>query len=359
LARQAGTFIKEEASMHSAIERRRALLLMTLAFGTFIAPAAAQNTQPYFKDKTIHMIVGSAPGGGYDAYGRLISEHLRQHIPGSPTVVVQNMPGAGSLIATNYIANVAPKDGTYIGAVNGLTATDLLIYPERTKFDPRLLQWIGSALRENHVGVVRSDSAVKTFDDVFKQELIISGTGGATNAYPTLTNAVLGTKFKVVSGYQGTAAGLLAVERKEVDGNVGITWASVKATQTAQIRDGKLKVFIQFGLKKHKELPDVPWIFDYAKTAADRAALNLVLSNQEFGRPFIAPQGTPADVVAILRKAFDEVMADPEFLADAAKRNLEIDATTGGEIQSLIDQIYKTPADVVERVKPILESIGQ
>src|SRR4051794_15696261 len=209
--------------MRIATGRRHALLWTALAFGALIQPAAAQNAQPYFKDKTIHLVVGSAAGGGYDAYGRLVSEHLRKHIPGAPTVVVQNMPGAGSLIATNYVANVAPKDGTYIGAVNGLTATDLLIYPERTKFDPRLLQWIGSALRENHVGVVRSDSPVKTFDDVFKQELIISGTGGATNAYPTLTNAVLGTKFKVVSGYQGTAGGLLAVERKEVDGNVGIT----------------------------------------------------------------------------------------------------------------------------------------
>jgi len=332
---------------------------MSFALGTLIQPAAAQNAEPFFKGKTIHMIVGSAPGGGYDAYGRLVSEHLRQHIPGNPTVVVQNMPGAGSLIATNYIANVAPKDGTYVGAVNGLIATDLLLYPDRTKFDPRKLQWIGSALKENHVGVVRSDAKVQTFAEVFKQELLVSGTGGSTNAYPTLTNAVLGTKFKVISGYNGTAAGLLAVERGEVDGNVGITYASVKATQTARLAEGKLKVFIQFGLKKHKELPDVPWIFDYAKNPADKAALNLVLSNQEFGRPFIAPQGTPNDVVAILRKAFDETMVDPEFLANAEKRKLEIDPTPGDEIQALIDVIYKTPTDVVERVKPILEASGQ
>jgi tripartite-type tricarboxylate transporter receptor subunit TctC len=332
--------------------------VVVIAVAAFIPPAAAQDA-PYFQGKTVHLIVGSAPGGGYDTYSRVISEHLRKHIPGNPTVVQQNMPGAGSLIATNYIANVAPKDGTVIGAVNGLIATDLLIYPDRTKFDPRKLQWIGSALRENHVGVVRSDSRVKTFEDSFKQELIVSGTGGSTNSYPVLTNALLGTKFKVVSGYNGTAAGLLAVERGEVDGNVGITWASVKATQTAALRDGKLKVFVQFGLKKHAELPDVAWIFDYAHSPADRAALNLVLGNQEFGRPYIAPPGTPDAVVAILRKAFDETMADPDFLADAEKRKLDIDATTGVEIQSIIEELHKAPPDVIARVKPIFDQTAQ
>jgi tripartite-type tricarboxylate transporter receptor subunit TctC len=341
--------------MNSAIGSRRALHFGVVALVALIQPAAAQDAAPYFKGKVIHLIVGSAPGGGYDAYSRVISEHMKKHIPGNPTIVIQNMPGAGSLVATNYIANVAPKDGTVIGAVNGLISTDLLIYPERTKFDPRKLQWLGSALRENHVGVVRSESPVKTFDDALTQELIISGTGGATNSYPALTNAILGTKFKIISGYTGTAQGMLAIERGEVDGNVGITWASVKATQSAAMRDGKLKVFVQFGLKKHPELPDVPWIFAYANNADDRAGLRLVLSNQEFGRPYIAPQGTPAAAVAILRKAFDATMADPEFLADAEKRKLDIDPTPGGEIHSIIEETYKTPPDVIARVKPFLE----
>ncbi len=345
--------------MNFAIGRALALRIVVVALPALMQPAAAQDAAAFYKDKTLRMIVGSAPGGGYDAYTRLIVEHLRKHIPGNPTIVVQNMPGAGSLIATNYIANVAPKDGTVIGAVNGLIATDLLIYPERTKFDPRNLQWIGSALRENHVGVARSDSPVKTFDDAFKQELIVSGTGGSTNSYPVLTNAVLGTKFKVVSGYNGTAAGLLAVERGEVDGNVGITWASVKATQSARLREGKLKVFVQFGLKKHAELPDVAWIFDYTHNAADRAALNLVLGNQEFGRPYIAPQGTPDSVVAILRKAFDETMADPEFLADAERRKLDIDPTSGVEIQSIIEELHRAPPEVIARIKPIFDQAAQ
>jgi tripartite-type tricarboxylate transporter receptor subunit TctC len=337
----------------------RTSLVGIIAFIALLPPAAAQDAATFYKDKTLRVIVGSAPGGGYDAYARVIVEHLRKHIPGNPMIVVQNMPGAGSLVATNYIANVAPKDGTVIGAVNGLIATDLLLYPERTKFDPRKLQWIGSALRENHVGVVRTGSPVKNFDDAFKQELIVSGTGGSTNSYPVLTNALLGTKFKVVSGYNGTAAGLLAVERGEVDGNVGITWASVKATQTAALRDGKLKVFVQFGLKKHVELPDVAWIFDFAHGPADRAALNMVLGNQEFGRPYIAPQGTPEPIVAILRKAFDETMADPDFLADAERRKLDIDPTTGVDIQSIIEELHKAPPDIIARVKPILEQNAQ
>jgi tripartite-type tricarboxylate transporter receptor subunit TctC len=339
--------------MNSAMASLRALSF-GLGIVALTQPAVAQEAA-YYKGKTIHLVVGSAPGGGYDAYSRVISEHLKKHIPGNPTIVIQNMPGAGSLVATNYIANVAAKDGTVIGAVNGLISTDLLIYPERTKFDPRKLQWLGSALRENHVGVVRSESPVKTFDDALTRELIISGTGGATNSYPALTNAILGTKFKIISGYTGTAQGMLAIERGEVDGNVGITWASVKATQSAALRDGKLKVFVQFGLKKHPELPDVPWIFAYANNGDDRAGLRLVLSNQEFGRPYIAPQGTPEAAVAILRKAFDETMADAEFLADAEKRKLDIDPTPGAEIHAIIDETYKTPPDVIARVKPFLE----
>jgi tripartite-type tricarboxylate transporter receptor subunit TctC len=347
-----------EGSVNSAIGRASALSVVIIALLVLVPPAGAQDVAAFYKDKTVRMIVGSAPGGGYDTYARVVSEHWRKHIPGNPVIIIQNMPGAGSLIATNYLANVAPKDGTVIGAINPIVATEPLLHPDRAKFDVRKLQWIGSALREHHVGVARADTPVKTFADAFQKELIVSGTGGSTNSYPTLTNALLGTKFKVVSGYNGTAQGMLAVERGEVDGNVGITWASVKATQTASLRDGKLRVFVQFGLVKHRELADVPWVFDYAKDAADRAGLRLVLSNQEFGRPFLVPQDTPAFLVAALRKAFTDTMSDPEFLAEAEKRHLDIDPTMGDEIQSLVEEIYTTPEAVVARVKPFLEQSG-
>ena len=178
-------------------------------------PAAAE--EPFYRDKPIRMIVGSAAGGGYDTYARLIATHLRRHIPGHPTIVVQNMPGAGSLVAANYLANVAPRDGTVIGAVNALVATDPLLHPERVKFDPREFRWLGSALRETHVAVAWQSSPIKTFDDVFQHELVVAGSGGSTNLYPVFVSAVTGAHIKMIPGYQGTRNGMLAMEdRKSV-----------------------------------------------------------------------------------------------------------------------------------------------
>jgi tripartite-type tricarboxylate transporter receptor subunit TctC len=328
-----------------------ALLASAVAGGS---PAAAAD--PFFKDKQIRLIVGSAPGGGYDAYGRLLAQYMRPHIPGNPTILVQNMPGAGSLVAANYIYNVAPKDGTVFGAVNALLATDPLLYPERVKFDPRQFRWLGSALRENHAGFAWYTSHVTSFDDVLKNELIVPGTGGATNFYPMFVDALLGAKLRMIPGYQGTKQGMLAIERGEVGGIVGITWASMKATNGAWLREGKIRPFIQFGLQKHPELPDVSWIYDYARNDDDRAAMDLAFGNSEFGRPFMAPPGVPDAVVDILRTAFEETMRDPDFRADAEKRQLDLDFTSGAEIQSIIEKIYKTPPPVVERVKKIVQA---
>jgi tripartite-type tricarboxylate transporter receptor subunit TctC len=340
------------------LARRCAFALATI--GALLAqPAEAQDQSVYFKDKTIRLMVGSAPGGGYDAYGRIVAAHIRRHIPGNPTVIVQNMPGAGSLVLANYLYNVAPKDGTAFGAVNALLATDPLMYPERVKFDPRQFRWLGSALKENHVGLTWHTSPVQIFDDLFSKELIVAGTGGATTLYPVLTNAILGTKLKMIPGYQGTKQGMLAMERGEVAGNVGITWASLKATAGSWLRDKKIKVIIQYGLEKHPELPDASWIYDYAKNDEDRAAMDLSFGNQEFGRPFIAPPGVPDAVVDILRTAFEQTMNDPEFQADAEKRQVDLEFTSGAEIQGLIDKFYKTPPAIVERIKTILDHTAQ
>ena len=177
------------------------------ALSASLPSAPAEAADAYFKDKQIRLIVGSAPGGGYDAYGRLLAQYMRQHIAGNPTFIVQNMPGAGSLVAANYIYNVAPKDGTFIGAVNAMLATDPLVYPDRVKFDPRQFRWLGSALRENHVGVAWQLTRVKTLDDVLKNELIVAGTGGATNFYPLFVDAILGAKMKMIPGLSGHQAG--------------------------------------------------------------------------------------------------------------------------------------------------------
>jgi tripartite-type tricarboxylate transporter receptor subunit TctC len=330
------------------------LAIISVSVAARLAPAEAADA--YFKDKQIRLVVGSAPGGGYDAYGRLLAQYMKQHIPGGPNVIVQNMPGAGSLVAANYIYNVAPRDGTFIGAVNGMLATDPLLYPERVKFDPRQFRWLGSALRENHIGVVWHLTRVRSFDDVLRNELIVAGSGGATNFYPLFVDAILGAKIKMIPGYQGTKQGMLAMERGEVGGDVGITWASVKATNGNWLRDNKIRVFVQLGMKKHPELPDVSWIYDYARNDEDRAAMDLAFSNAEFGRPFIAPPGVPDEVVDILRDAFEDTMNDPAFRADAEKRQLDLALTRGSEIQSLIENIYKTSPAVVERVRKIVQS---
>jgi tripartite-type tricarboxylate transporter receptor subunit TctC len=336
----------------------RAVATCVLAALIGLTGSASLRAEDFYKGKTIYLMVGSAPGGGYDTYGRLVAQYIRNHIPGDPVIVIQNMPGAGSLVLTNHLAHVAPHDGTVFGAVNPLVSSQPLFYPKRARFDPRQFGWIGSVLRENHIGLARSDTGITSFDDVFKKELIVAGTGGATNSYPLLTNAILKTRFKVVSGYKGTSNGMLAVERGEVGGLVGITWASAQATQSAALKSGKLHVFVQFGLQKHPDLPNVPWVFDYAKSPDDRAALKLILSNQEYGRPFITPPGVPDAVLGILRQAFDETMKDPAFLADAKKRNIDIDPVDGKAIQQLVDETYRSSPQIVDRVRPIFQVSG-
>jgi tripartite-type tricarboxylate transporter receptor subunit TctC len=341
----------------AAFKNWRSRYILFSALLAFIPSAEAQE-EPFFKDKTIRIIVGSAPGGGYDAYARLVGDHMRRHIPGNPQIVIQNMPGAGSLVAMNHIANVAAKDGTVIGAINAAMTTQPLIKPETAKFDPRKMNWIGSTLREYHIGLLRANSPVKTIEDAQRVEIPVAGTGGSTSTYPTIANAILNTKFKTIQGYQGTAQGMLAMERGEVDGVMGITWASIKATQAAALRDGKIRLMTQFGVRKHPELPNIPLVLDSAKTPEDKAALRLVFSSQDVGRPWVAPDGVPEKTVAILRKAFDDTMNDAEFKADAAKRKLDLDPTTGKELQQVVEDIFKTPPAVVERVKPFLQEGG-
>jgi tripartite-type tricarboxylate transporter receptor subunit TctC len=332
------------------------LACLALAFGLIAAPLHAAEA-PDFKGKTVRIIVGTSPGGGFDAYARIIAIYLPKHIPGNPRVIVQNMAGAGSLTAANYIANAAPKDGTVIGAVNPTIVTDSLFYPERFKFDARKVKWLGSALRETHVAIAWRTSKINRFDDVFHSELVVAGSGGTSSTYPALLNGVLGTHFRIVAGYPGTAEGNLAMERGEVEGNGGITWASLKATEARALADRNLKLLVQFGLTRHPELTNVPWIFDYAKSDADRAALNLVLTTQEFGRPYFVAEGVPDATVAMLRAAFDATMKDMGFRADAHKRGLDLEPVAGADIQGMVAAIYATRPDVVARVRTILDAV--
>jgi len=350
---------KNPIELHKPVRIRRAVVLLLAAFLIGLAPAHAAEPAASFRGKTIRIVVGAAAGGGFDAYARLLAAHLGRTIPGTPSVIVQNMTGAGSLLAANYIANVAPKDGTVIGAVNPGIVTDALFYPDRVHFDSRKLKWIGSVLRETHVATAWHLAPVQRFDQVFRSDFLVAGAGGSSTSYPALLNGVVGTRFKVVAGYAGTAEGNLAMERREVDGIGAITWASVKATQPQALRDKRLGILVQFGLARHAELPDVPWVYDYVRNDADRAALNLVFGTQEFGRPYLMAEGVPDATVTVLRTAFERTIASAEFRTDAMRRGLDLDPTTGAEIEGLVEEIHRTPSAVVDRVRKLLENAAR
>jgi tripartite-type tricarboxylate transporter receptor subunit TctC len=341
--------------------RRAVWLFVSFTLVAFGHPdrALAQSVEQHFKGKQIRVLIGSSAGGGYDTFARTIAAHWSKHLPGNPTFIPQNMPGPMSLSVANHIFSVAPKDGTVIGAVNPQIASEAILHPDRARFDARQFVWIGSALRETQVAIARSDAPVRDFEQALQTELILGGSGGSSNSFPTIANAILGTKFKIVSGYPGTRESNLAMERGEVQGIGGITWASVKATMGDQLASKKVVVIGQYGLRKHPELPDVPHIPSFAKTPEQRDALRLLLATQEFGRPYIAPPGTPPDIAEALRTSFLKTLEDPEFLAEAKKRGLDIDATSGSEIQTLVEQLYATPPETVERVRKIFAESGK
>lgn len=331
---------------------RMTAVLCLLALG---GQATAQTLEERFAGKQIKILIGSSAGGGYDLFARTIAPHWSRHMPGHPTFVPQNMPGPMSLSVANNIFTLAPKDGSVIGAVNPQIASEAILNPERARFDARKFVWIGSALRETQVMVARADAPVTSFEQGFEKEMILGGSGGATDTFPKLVNAILGTKFKIVMGYPGTREVNIAMERGEVQGIGGITWASIRGTMAQQLRDRSVVLVGQYGREKNPELPNVPHVPSFAKTPEQQAALRLLFATQEFGRPFIAAPGTPADIAEALQSSFMKTMQDPAFLAEAKKRGLDIDPLSGPDIQALIEQIYQTAPDTVERVRAVFK----
>ena len=327
---------------------------IALIAGLYPSIAVGQSAEQSFRGKQIRLLIGSSAGGGYDLFARTIAAHWSRHIPGNPNIVPQNVPGALSLQVANNIFSVAPKDGTVIGAVNPQIVSRAILDSGAGRFDARQFTWIGSALREYQVLVARTDAPVKSFDDAFKTELIVGGSGGATDTFPIITNAALGTRFKVISGYPGTREVNLAMDRGEVQGNGAITWASIKATMTTMLAEKRINLIVQFGLKNHPELPQVPNALAYAKTKDQRDTLMLLLATQEFGRPYIAPPGTPAETVKLLREAFTATMQDKDFLADAEKAQLAVNPLDGARVQEVVNRIYASPPAVVERAKELI-----
>ncbi len=331
-------------------------IAIQIAFGLTafaVAPVMAQDdVAAFYKGKTVRLVVGIGVGSGYDINARLLARHMPKHIPGNPTVIVQNQPGAGSLTMTNQLYAAGPFDGTVFGAsFNGLPTTPLL-QPTGARFDAVKLNWVGSTNRETQAMYVWHTASLQTLDDLKTKEFIVGAQapGSTQYDYPVLARELFGWKTKVITGYEATPKIHLAMERGEVHGTWA-NWSTLKAIASQWLEEKKVRILAQWALRKHAEMPDVPIILDLATTDAQKQALQLALARLEFGRPFFLPPNVPAERVAAIRRAFDATMKDPEFLAEAEKLKIEVDPLTGEQVAALIVDIYKTPADTVARVR--------
>jgi tripartite-type tricarboxylate transporter receptor subunit TctC len=316
-------------------------------------PARAQDSvAAFYKGKVVRLIVGIGVGSGYDINARLLARYLPKYIPGNPSIIVQNQPGAGSLTMTNQLYTAGPFDGTAIGAsFNGLPTTPLL-QPTGARFEATKLNWIGSTNRETQAMYVWAASPIQSLADLTTKEMIVGAQapGSTQYDYPKLAEKLFGWKFKVITGYESTPKIHLAMERGEVHGTWA-NWSTLNAIAAPWIAEKKIRILAQWARRKHPELPDVPLIVDQAKTPEQKQALDLALARLEFGRPFFMPPNVPAERVEAVRRAFDAAMKDKELLAEAGKLKIEIDPLSGEQVAALIEQIYKTPAETVARVR--------
>ena len=336
----------------------RPLGLALLACGLAASPAGAQSVEEFYKGRKIDVVIGFTVGGGYDAYARLLARHMGEHIPGKPAIIPRNMTGAGSRIAAAFIHGVAPKDGTAIGIADQSIPLEQALGDAGVKFDSRELNWIGNPNADNNVLTTWHTSPVKTLDDARKIEVTMGATGFNTSSqYPTVLNATAGTKFKVIFGYPGGNEINLAMERGEVGGRGSNAWASYKSTRPDWIKDNKINILVQIGLRKAPDLPNVPLLMETATNDVDRAALRLLSAPTTIGRPFFAPPNVPADRVKALRAAFDAMINDKAFLDEAQKLNLDIDPVSGEELQKIVADIIDAPAPVKKRLADILSLV--
>jgi tripartite-type tricarboxylate transporter receptor subunit TctC len=337
--------------MTATAARLRCAAILAVATMCHLPAATAQPAaQSFFAGKQINLICGAAVGGGYDALARLLARHLGRLMAGNPTVIVQNMPAAGSLAATNLIANTAPKDGLTISLIQRGMLLTRLINPGAVRFDVDKLNWIGSMSSEVGLAFAWHTSKHKTAKDLFEKALIVGGHAGVDpELTPRLYNAVLGTKFKIVTGYNGTAEIGLAIERGEVEGIGDWSWSSLKKQKPDWIRDKKITPLLQSGLQNDPELPDVPNALEFAKTDSDRRVIELYFTQKKVARPIIAPPGVSAERLAVLRGAFAALAHDHEFLADAERSGLEVDPISGEAVDKVVALIASTPFEVADR----------
>lgn len=314
--------------------------------------------KPTLAGQNVSMIIGIGVGGGYDAWGRMLASHIGRHLPGNPTIVPRNMPGGGSIVATNYIYNVAPKDGTAIAIIT----RDAILAPisgvASVKFDPKKISWLGTPTGETSVCISFNgkDTQVKSVADLYQSELIVgsTGPGSGSYSYPTALKSLLGLKFKIVSGYPSSSNIFLSIERGEL-GGICESFASINRKKPTWISDKTVNVLFQGGVNPLPELKGVPTVFDLANTPETRQAVEFLYAGQKLGRPFLAPPDLSPAVLTMLRDAFDATMKDPLFVAEVRKTGDDLDPLSGSRLAAVITEIYNTPQSTVERIKDLIK----
>ena len=325
------------------------LLLLT-------TPVAAQPGGDTFAAKSVAMIIGFGPGGGYDLWGRTVGRHIGRHLPGAPSVIPQNMPGAGSYAAASYIFNIAPKDGSVLGIIARDAALGPLSGATGARFDPTRLSWIGTPTKETNVCVAYHTSQVKSVLDLYDKQLIVgdTGPGTGTRSYPKALNELLGMKFKLVGGFPASSDVFLAMERGEVEG-ICESLDSIKIRRPDWIPTRKISILFQGGAEPNPELDGVPFVLDLALTGEQRQAIEFLYAGQGIGRPFVAPPDLPPDRLKMLRDAFKATMTDPAFVAEAQKSKLDLEPEDGEHLAVLIAKIYATPKPIVDKITGMIK----
>jgi tripartite-type tricarboxylate transporter receptor subunit TctC len=323
----------------------------------FAAPAGAADPDPFYAGKTIRVLVGFGPGGGYDLYARTLGRFLGRHIAGEPAVIVQNMPGAGSLKVVNYLFNAAPRDGTALATfARGIVYEPILGHPDGAQFDAPKFNWIGSIANEVSVCAFNAGRGIATWQDMVTKKTLIgaSGTGADSDVFPTVLRNLFALPMRIVTGYPGGAELVLAMERGEIDGRCGWSWTSLIARNRDMLTGKRITVPLQIALERHEDLADIPTIMELPSDPRRGAALKLIVSRQAMARPFAAPPGVAPERIEALRKGFDATMRDSEFLAEMRNLGLEVRPVDGAAVQNLMREIHASPPEVLKLAREIL-----
>ena len=339
--------------------KMKSMALACAALASLAQSARAETAEEFFAaHPKITLGVPSGVGGTYDAYTRLLARYMPKYIPGNPVTVVQNITAAGGLVLTNQAYNSAAKDGTFLAMVRGSTVQEHVNGAPAAKFDGRKFAWIGNMNMEFETCIVMKESPHRSIADLRAREIIVgaSGSGSQSYSFPLVHNEILGTKFKVITGYPGSPDRMLAMERGELTGNCGINTSSIMATLARQYSEGTIRVLLQAAMRKDPRFPDVPNMLDEAKTPADRQALEYMYATLELGRPFVSAPETPPDRVALLRRAFDQAMKDSGLVEEAKKLQLDLNTMTGAESAASVERLYATPKAVIDRVQAAVEA---